>query len=186
MNLIFRILLAFYAFCLTLFSAFVMYIALDPGAFVNIFGAVAEVISADGALALRIAAFVTALIFFSLSIIFLLSGVKSNKDKKAVSKHTNIGEVRISLNSVENIAGNALRKLNGIRDSKTSVKKTEDGVEIEVRIVAMPDLSIPVISEEIQGRVKKAVEDTSGIVVKNVKVFVENIYTGITAKARVE
>ena len=66
------------------------------------------------------------------------------------------------------------------------VKKADDGVEIEVRLIVMPDLSIPVISEEVQGRVKKAVEESSGIPVKQVRVFVDSIYTGLTYKARVE
>lgn len=186
MNIIFRVLLAFYAFCLAVVSAFGMYIAFQPGAFISISGAITEAISSDSATALKVAVFIIALVFFALSITFLLSGVRSNKDKKAVSKHTNIGEIKISLNSIENIAINASKKSNGIRESKTVVKKTDEGVSIEVRIVVMPDLSIPVISEEVQGRVKKSVEDASGIPVKDVKVIVDSIYSGSTFKARVE
>ncbi len=186
MNIFFRVLLAFYAFCMAILSAFGMYIAIYPQAFVDISGSISEAILANEASALRIVVFIISLLFFVLSIIFLLSGVRSNKDKKAVSKHTNIGEIKISLNSIENIAINASRKVNGIKETKTLVKKADDGVEIEVRIIVMPDLSIPVISEEVQGRVKNAVEDASGITVKQVRVVVESIYTGITSKPRVE
>lgn len=186
MKILFRILLAVYAFCLAVFSAFAMYVAIDPDAFVNISGMITEVLSTDNAAALRIAVFVTALLFFALSIMFLLSGVRSSKDKKAVSKHTDIGEIRISLNSIENIASNAARRSNGIKESKTMVRKLEDGVEIELRVIVMPDISIPVISEEVQGRVKKSVEDSSGVTVKNVRVIVESIYSGVTYKPRVE
>ncbi len=186
MNIFFRVLLAFYAFCLAVFSALGMYVAIDPQAFVDIAGAITGIISTEGATAFRVIVFITALIFFALSIMFLLSGVKSNKDKKAVSKHTNIGEIRISLNSIENIAINASKRSNGVKETKTLVKKADDGVEIEVRIVVMPDLSIPVISEEVQGRVKKSVEESSGISVKQVKVIVDSIYSGLTNRARVE
>lgn len=186
MNIFYRILLAVYAFCLMLFSAIVMYTAIWTEVFTGIADYLARNVFSEGATGFRIAVFVTALIFFALSIVFLLSGFKSNKDKKAVSKHTNIGEIRISLNSIENIAINASRKVNGVKDSKTFVKKAEDGVEIEVRTVVMPDLSIPVISEDVQARVKKSVEDTAGIAVKHVKVIVDSIYGGITYKARVE
>lgn len=92
----------------------------------------------------------------------------------------------ISLNSIENIASNATKRSNGIKESKTLIKKADDGVNIEVRVVVMPDISIPVISEEVQGRVKRSVEDASGITVKNVKVIVDSIYPGITSKPRVE
>lgn len=186
MNIFFRILLAFYAFCLAVVSAFGMYVAIDPSAFVNLSEAITDIIMTEGATAFRIVVFITALVFFALSITFLLSGVKSNKDKKAVSKHTNIGEIRISLNSIENIALNAAKRSNGVRETKTHVKKSDDGVEVELRIVVMPDLSIPVISEEVQERVKKAVEESSGISVKQVKVIVDSIFTGMTYKARVE
>ncbi len=186
MNIFFRVLLAIYAFCLALVSATAMYIIIVPAAFTSFTGYLAEQIFTEGATAIRIAVFAIALLFFALSVMFLLSGVKSNKDKKAVSKHTNIGEIRISLNSIENIAINASKKAGGVKESKTLVKKAEDGVEIEVRVIVMPDLSIPAISEDVQGRVKKAVEDAAGIPVKNVKVLVDSIFSGVTYKARVE
>ncbi len=186
MNIFFRVLLAVYAFCLTLVSALAMYISVRPKAYADISDYLAERIFADGATSYRIAVFTIALIFFALSLVFLFSGFKSNKDKKAVSKHTNIGEIRISLNSIENIALSASKKTAGVKESKTLVKKVEDGVDIEVHIVVMPELSIPVISEDVQGRVKKAVEEASGIFVKQVKVIVESIYAGFTNKARVE
>lgn len=186
MKLFFRIMLAIYAFCLAVFSAGAMYVAIYPNAYIEISESVVQVVSTDNATALRVAVFVTALIFFALSILFLLSGVKSNKDRKAVSKHTDIGEIMISLNSIENIASNATKRSNGIKESKTLIKKADDGVSIEVRVVVMPDISIPVISEEVQGRVKRSVEDASGITVKNVKVIVDSIYPGITSKPRVE
>jgi uncharacterized alkaline shock family protein YloU len=186
MKILFRVLLAVYAFCLAVFSAFAMYAALVPDAFIDFSGRIMDVLSTDNATVLRVAVFITALLFFALSIMFLLSGVRSSRDKKAVSKHTDIGEIRISLNSIENIAGNAAKRSNGIRESKTYVRKAEDGVEIELRVVVMPDISIPVISEEVQGRVKKSVEDASGIMVKNVRVIVDSIYSGVTYKPRVE
>ena len=186
MNIFFRILLAIYAFCLAVVSALAMYITIRPKEFAGISNYLEENVFTEGATGYRIAVFVIALIFFAMSLIFLLSGVKSNKDKKAVSKHTNIGEIRISLNSIENIAINASKKAGGVRESRTLVKKAEDGVEVEVRIIAMPDLSIPAISEDVQTRVKKAVEDASGITVKQVKVIVDSIYSGITNKSRVE
>jgi|GEM_PF-189803 uncharacterized alkaline shock family protein YloU len=185
-NIFFRVLLAIYAFCLAVFSAFCMYVAVVPQAFVDISGAITQIILDNGAGVLRVVVFIIALVFFALSVMFLASGIRSNKDKKAVSKHTNIGEIKISLNSIENIAINASKRANGIKETKTLVKKADDGVEIEVRIIVMPDLSIPVISEEVQGRVKKAVEEASGIAVKQVRVVVDSIYTGITTKPRVE
>lgn len=178
--------MAIYAFCLAVFSAFAVYVAIDPEAYVEISGYIIQVLSTENAMALRIAVLVVGLVFFALSIMFLLSGVRSSKDRKAVSKHTDIGEIKISLNSIENIAVNASKKINGVRETRTLVKKSDDGVQIEIRLVVMPDMSIPIITEDVQQRVKKTVEDTAGIAVKSVKVTVDNIYSGTTYRPRVE
>ncbi len=186
MNIFFRILLAFYAFCLAVISAISMLITIKTDIFEIIYRYLDEYVLSSSSPGPRIAMFLISLLFFILSLMFLLSGVRSNKDKKAVSKHTNIGEVRISLNSIENIALNASRKANGVRDTKAFVKKVEDTVSIILKLVVLPDLSIPAISEDVQMRVKKSVEESSGINVRDVKVVVDSIYSGITNKSRVE
>jgi uncharacterized alkaline shock family protein YloU len=186
MNIFFRVLLAIYAFCLAVISAVIMYVTIKTGVFNTLCSYLDEKVFSSISPGPRIAMFLIALVFFVLSITFLLSGVRSNKDKKAVSKHTNIGEVKISLNSIENIALNASKKANGVKEAKTLVRKQDDNVSITARIVVMPDLSIPAISEDVQMRVKKSVEESSGINVRDVKVIVDSIYSGVTYKSRVE
>jgi len=128
--------------------------------------------------------FIVELIFFALSIVFLLSGVKSDKEKKFISKANNVGEIRISLNTIENIALAASKKLSGVKETKAYVSRVGEDVSIYIKSVVLSDIHIPTLSEELQNKVKKAVEETSGINVTDVKVSVENIYTGY--KSRVE
>ena len=94
------------------------------------------------------------------------------------------GEIRISLNTIENIALSASRRLNGVKETKTYVSKIGEDVSIYIKAVVLSDIHIPTLSEELQSKVKKAVEETSGINVTDVKVSVENIFTGY--KSRVE
>lgn len=184
MNIFFRILLAIYAFCLAVISAVAMVVIARPEIFNSVYNYISTgVLYNRGA---SIAAFIIVFIFFVLSLAFLLSGIKSGKDKKAVSKHTSIGEIKISLNSIENITLAAARRLNGVRDTKARVYKVNDSVSITVNIVVMPDISIPALSEDIQARVKKSVEESSGVTVNDVKVFVDSIYSGMSYKPRVE
>jgi len=49
---------------------------------------------------------------------------------------------------------------------------------IFIKTIVMPDINIPALLEDIQLKVKKSVEETTGIVVNEVKVSVENTYTG--------
>ncbi len=184
MNLFMRILLAIYAFCLAVISAIGMIVIARPEIFHSISSYITTAVLYNrGA---SIAAFVIVFVFFVLSLAFLFSGIRSGKDKKAVSKHTSIGEIRISLNSIENITLATARRLNGVKDTKARVHKLDDSVSITVNTVVMPDINIPALCEEIQTRVKKSVEECSGIAVNEVIVSVDNIYSGMTYKPRVE
>ena len=77
-----------------------------------------------------------------------------------------------------------LRKIAGIRDNKAYVTKQGDHVSVYIKTIVMPDVNIPALLEDIQLKVKKSVEETTGIAVNEVKASVENIYTGY--KSRVE
>ena len=116
---------------------------------------------------------------------FLLSGFKPEGDKKAITKYNKNGDIRITLNSIENIALATSRKLNGIRDSKAFVTKVGEGVSITVKAIVLPDINIPLLSEDMQQKVKSAVEDCTGVQVDSVRVLVESIFTGYKS-ARVE
>lgn len=182
MNIIFRSLLAFYAFCLTVISLITMIFTLRPEMLEGASGfLVTNVLSDRG---FTVLLFIIELLFFGLSLMFLLSGVKSDKDKKYISKYNNLGETRISLNTIESIALAASRKLGGVKENKAYVKKQGDNVLIFIKTIVMPDINIPALLEDIQLKVKKSVEETTGIVVNEVKVTVENTYTGY--RSRVE
>lgn len=183
MNIFFRILLTIYAFCLTIVSLITILITFRTSLFESIYSYIYYEVLQDNAS--RIIMFVIAMVFFILNLVYLLSGLRTDKDKKAVSKHTNIGEIKISLDSIENIALTASRKLAGVKDSKAAVIKHEDNVSIILRIIVFPDVNIPGLSEDIQIKVKSSIEESSGIGVKDVRIIVENIHTGFS-KPRVE
>lgn len=182
MNIFFRILLAFYAFCLTVISLVLMIVTLNKEMFVNITSFLERNILSNKASVILL--FIVELVFFGLSLMFLLSGVRSERNKKAISRFNKIGEIKISLNTLENIALAASRRSNGVKDSKAYVKRVGENVSVHIKVVVMPDINIPALLEDIQLRVKKSIEETSGILVDDVKMFVENIYTGY--RSRVE
>lgn len=183
MNIFSRILLAVYAVFLIFISLITMIISLWSNVFYSVVGFFeAEIISSSMNLFIM---FFIAFVFFVMSMIFLLSGFrKSAKEKKVISKFTNVGEITISLDAIESITLGVTKKFVGVRDAKADVCKVDNGVLITIKIVVLPELNIPLLSEDIQIKVKKSVEDTAGVNVNNVKVFIDNIYTGY--KSRVE
>lgn len=184
MNIFSRVLLALYAICLCIFSVTSMLIAIKPHILDSIYEYMTYNIMTNTSALILI--FIISLGFFIISLVFLFSGIKSKNDRKSISRITNLGEVRISLNSIESIALNVAKRLNGIKETKAYVTKKDENASIAVKIVVMPDINIPAISEEIQTRVKKSVEECCGIPINEVKVIVEGIYSGITPKPRVE
>jgi uncharacterized alkaline shock family protein YloU len=182
MNIIFRILLAFYAFCLTVISIIAMIITLNPRVFQKTTDFVMESILPNRVSSILM--FIIEVIFFGLSLMFLLSGVRSEKNKKSISKYNSVGELKISLNAIESIVLAASRKINGVKDTKAYISKEGSHVSIYVKTIVMPEMNIPALMEDVQLKVKKSVEETSGIVVNDVRVSAENIYTGY--KSRVE
>ncbi len=183
MNIILRVLLAVYAFFLTIASMFAMLVTIKSDILSE-----AYTYLYNDVLAYRnpsILMFIVSSIFFCLSLTFLLSGFKPEGDKKAITKYNKNGDIRITLNSIENIALATSRKLNGIRDSKAFVTKIGEGVSITVKAIVLPDINIPLLSEDMQQKVKSAVEDCTGVQVDSVRVLVESIFTGYKS-ARVE
>jgi uncharacterized alkaline shock family protein YloU len=182
MNIFLRVLLTIYAFCLAILSLFTMSLVFKNDYLNSLYDFLRhDVLESKNA---SIAMFLIALVFFGISILFLFSGYGNNKEKKGVSKFTNIGEIKISLNSIENIALAASRKLIGVKETKANVIQSSGSVSIIIKAVVLPDINIPTLSEDIQVKVKSSVEESAGIKVHEVKVMVENIYTGY--KARVE
>lgn len=183
MNIFYRILLTIYTVCIAAISVLFMVIVFNPSMINNMAQSFINVLNSNGA---AILIFIAALLLFVMSISFLFSGLRKNKDKNAVSKYTNIGEIKISLGTIENIALNVTKKLTGIKEAKVTVLKKDEYVSILNRIIVMPDVNIPSLSAEIQARVKKSVEESSGVEVGEIKVIVDSVFSGSPHKARVE
>lgn len=172
MNRLSRAVLFVYAFCLALISVLIMLAAVKKSILRGFY------YWADSALSSKAGAllvFLIALLFFAVSIFIIVTGFKSKRYKLSVKKQTDIGEVGISLDTLENIAISAVGKVQGITDTKAQVVKNEENVEITVRAKVVSGMNIPVLSEQVQREVKQTVEESSGVNVNAVKVFIENI-----------
>jgi len=179
MNIIFRIALAIYAFCLTVISAIAILFTLRPYKFLIIADYIYTTLQKNSYLFITLA---IEIVFLALSVTFLSSGIRSSKDKRAVSKFTDIGEIKISLDSIEGVALSAVKRINSVKDTKAYISKDRDCVSILIKVTVSPDASIPSISEEIQKKVRKSVEDCCGIKVSQVKVLIEDVYSSYKFK----
>lgn len=181
MNILDRLILGIYTFCLAAISLFIVLILTHvvPYAYLNTYINVVRENSDYAKIAIAIA-----VIFFLVSLRFLLSGIGRKKAVKAVEKTSELGSIIISLTSIESIILSAVKELDGIMEIKTVIERAGDGVKVELKAVVTPERSIPELSAVIQARTKEAVERVAGIGVSSIEVLVEDVVQTIRPAVR--
>lgn len=105
----------------------------------------------------------------------------------SIDQRTEFGDIRISIETVENLSLKAAGRTRGVKDLKSRVRVNQSGLEIVIRTVVDGETSIPDLTEEMQGNVKSYIEEITGIPVASVTVFVANIVqSSPTFRSRVE
>lgn len=105
----------------------------------------------------------------------------------SIDQRTDFGDIRISLDTVENLSLKAASRSRGVKDVKSRVRVNPSGIEIVIRALVDGETSIPELTEDMQRSVKDLVEEITGIPVDSVTVFIANIVQSApTFKSRVE
>jgi len=129
-----------------------------------------------------------AVIVFLVSLrFFFLSFSRGGPAVPSINQKTELGDIRISVETVENLALKAAARTRGVRDLRARVRVAESGLQIMIRAFVDGDGSIPALSEEIQRNVSQHIEDATGIPVSEVSVFIANVTpSSASFKSRVE
>lgn len=118
---------------------------------------------------------------------FVVSVSRGGNHAPSINQRTEHGDIRISVETVENLALKAASRARGVKDLKARVRVSEAGLEIQIRAFVDGDGSIPTMSEEMQRAVSQHIEETTGIPVAEVSVFIANVTQAPTTfKSRVE
>ena len=104
----------------------------------------------------------------------------------SIDQRTGFGDIRISLETVENLTLKAASRIKSMRDLKARVNVSEAGLELTLRAVVDGDTPIPDLSEEAQRTVKEYVEEVTGIPVAQVSVYIANVASSTSFRSRVE
>lgn len=129
-----------------------------------------------------------AIIVLLVSLRFIVVSIRrSGPSIPSINQRTEFGDIRISVETVENLALKAAAKTRGVKDLKARVRVTEAGLEIMIKAFVEGEGSIPALSEDIQRTVSAQVEEATGIPVAEVSVFIANVtQTATSFKSRVE
>ncbi|TJY44447.1 alkaline shock response membrane anchor protein AmaP [Cohnella pontilimi] len=127
-------------------------------------------------------------ILFLISLRFFIVSIRrSGSSAPSINQRTDFGDIRISVETVENLTLKAASRTRGVKDLKARVRVAESGLQILIRAFIDGEGAIPVLSEEIQRTVSQQVEEATGIPVAEVSVFIANVTQAPTTfKSRVE
>jgi len=129
-----------------------------------------------------------AIIVLLVSFRFLIISIRRDGNSApSINQRTEHGDIRISVETVENLALKAASRTRGVKDLRARVRVSEAGLGILIRAFVDGDGSIPAMSEEMQRTVSQQIEDATGIPVAEVSVFIANVTQAPTTfKSRVE
>jgi uncharacterized alkaline shock family protein YloU len=97
---------------------------------------------------------------------------------------TELGVVRVSVATLDTLTQKAVHSFQEVKEVKSVVLPDADGAKIQLKITVLPDVAMPELTRSIQTKVKEYVESLSGINVKEVQVYIENL--SIAKPVRVE
>ncbi|WP_256757171.1 alkaline shock response membrane anchor protein AmaP [Cohnella sp. WQ 127256] len=118
---------------------------------------------------------------------FIVSIRRDGNSAPSITQRTEHGDIRISVETVENLALKAASRTRGVKDLRARVRVSEAGLGILIRAFVDGEGSIPTMSEEMQRTVSQQIEEATGIPVAEVSVFIANVTQAPTSfKSRVE
>ncbi|WP_054957703.1 alkaline shock response membrane anchor protein AmaP [Paenibacillus dakarensis] len=132
-------------------------------------------------------AIITAAVLFLISIRFFYISIRRDRTvMHSIDQRTEFGDIQISVETIENLCLKAASRVRGIKDLKSRIKVSQAGLEIAIRAVVDGEESIPALTTDVQKQVHDFVEDTTGIPVSSVSVYIANVVQAPSFKSRVE
>lgn len=110
-----------------------------------------------------------------LALRFLFYRLGRAADVDAIVLPGDHGNIRISFDTLKQLANRTGKAVRGVQDFDTRVRSGQHGVMLAVRVRALPDLDLAQMSAQIQREVKEYVEKTSGVGVESVTVNIVEI-----------
>ncbi|MBB6675235.1 alkaline shock response membrane anchor protein AmaP [Cohnella nanjingensis] len=131
---------------------------------------------------------IVAVLLFLISLrFFVVSLSRGGNNAPSINQRTEHGDIQISVETVENLVLKAASRSRGVKDLRARVRVGEAGLHITIRAFVDGEGSIPTLSEEMQRTVSEQIEETTGIPVADVSVFIANLTQAPTTfKSRVE
>ena len=114
-------------------------------------------------------------ILFLIGLRLLVAGFIPGKPLSTVLVSTDLGVIRVSITTLDTLTQKAVRSFQEVKDVKSVVLPDPEGTRIQLKVTILPDVVMPELSKAIQSKVKEYVESLSGITVKEVQIYIDNL-----------
>ena len=112
-------------------------------------------------------------LFFVLLFAMILPSRKKRSSNYAIQRNEN-GMVRISLKALESLVQKCLNQHAELKVVTSSLYSDEESIRVDVHISLQSDISMPLAISALQKQIKKYLEACSGVMVQEVRVFVDS------------
>lgn len=112
-------------------------------------------------------------LLFLLLFAMILPSRKKRSSNYAIQRNEN-GMVRISLKALESLVQKCLNQHAELKVVTSSLYSDEESIRVDVHISLQSDISMPLAISALQKQIKKYLEACSGVMVQEVRVFVDS------------
>lgn len=123
---------------------------------------------------------VTGIVLIILSLVVILGGVNSKKKSLFIVMSTELGELKISSETIIGLAKIAIQNNKEVKDFELDIKiSKENQIQVEMKAKVNNDSIIPELTLEVQKNIKDTIERCTGVAVESVKMEISSL-TGNT------
>lgn len=174
MNIIDRVILFIFSFCLTLISIIMILIPFTQISILSINNINNIVSIIKGNYIYSIIGL--ALMLGSIRLIYLsLPRNVQNRKTKYLIQRSEYGEINISSETIVGLVKNVSSKFTGIRNIRTRVDILEGQLYIYLKGEVSPEINITKTTEELQKQTKDHIEMCTGVDVNEIRVEIDNV-----------
>lgn len=122
----------------------------------------------------RLAVGVAALLLLAATLAVFLSLLKKEPGlERVIVKQGLQGEIAITIPAIKVLIMKAIKPVDGVRDIRSGVRQTAEGLIVNLHMAVNPELSVPDLSQQIQSAVKQYLQETGGLQVAEVIMLVD-------------
>ncbi len=132
----------------------------------------------------KLGAGLVVVLFLLLSLYIFRLASRGRVQPSVLLKESELGDIRVSMDTIHQLAEEAIEHMDAIERSTVKVKTLSDELHVEVSLQVLPDILIPELCEGVQARLEDYLRSTAGITPKKVRVLVKEVRRSTSTKRR--